>query len=176
MTDRLSTIGEDGVIRGATFSPCRIYRYVLERMWDADKPKVTWILLNPSTADHERDDPTNKRGISFSRRWGFGTCVFVNLFAFRASKPATMKQAQDPVGPENDRHVLQHVRDADRIVVAWGSHGAWRDRGREAVDAIQALGLEMHCFGLCKNGHPKHPLYLPNASRLRRVEFKLLAR
>ena len=79
--------------RGATFSHCRGWRYTLDRFWDDALPRILFILLNPSNADAFRDDPTNTRGINFAKAWGFGACIFANLFAFRTPRPALMKVA-----------------------------------------------------------------------------------
>lgn len=143
--------------RGAVFSPCGMYRYTLERRW-ADGPMLLWVLLNPSIADAQRDDPTNRRGIAFSRQWGFGACVFVNLFAFRSPSPSEMKAAWQPIGPENDSHILDQVEKADRIVVAWGIHGPHRNRDRDVLALLSEQKL--FCLGITQKGHPRHPLYM----------------
>ena len=57
---------------GAVFSPDRIYRYVLYRVWDEAKPRVMFIGLNPSTADESVDDPTIRRCKRFAADWGYG--------------------------------------------------------------------------------------------------------
>jgi len=68
-----------------------IYRYTLSRTWDASLPKMLTILLNPSTADQNHADPTNARGEVRAREYGYGTNIFVNLFAFRSPSPKVMK-------------------------------------------------------------------------------------
>ena len=143
--------------RGAVFSPCGRYRYTLERRW-ADGPMLLWVLLNPSTADAQRDDPTNRRGIGFSRQWGFGACVFVNLFAFRSPRPSEMKAAVWPIGSDNSSHILDQAEKADRIVVAWGTQGPHRNRDRAVLALLSEYKL--FCLGTTNVGHPRHPLYL----------------
>lgn len=34
----------------AVYSDCEIYRYSLTRIWDADAPRVMFVMLNPSKA------------------------------------------------------------------------------------------------------------------------------
>lgn len=140
---------------GAAFSACGRYRYALWRRWGAG-PGVAFIGLNPSTADHEMDDPTIRRCIGFARQWGFGSVSVFNLFAFRATKPDELRLAEAPVGPENDRW-LRNAGSVERLVVAaWGVHGSHRGRDRRA----RALLPDLSCLGITQGGHPRHPLYL----------------
>jgi hypothetical protein len=85
------------------------YRYRLTKTWDRSQPQVTWVMLNPSTATADTDDPTIRRVVGFSRRWGFGSAVVVNLFALRATQPGgprcfplprrTGQRSRHPGGP-----------------------------------------------------------------------------
>ncbi len=81
----------------------------------------------------------------------------LNLFAYRATRPAELKAAADPVGPGNDGHLLAATRDAALTVAAWGVHGGYR--GRAA--AVRALLPPLHILRFTRAGHPAHPLYLP---------------
>lgn len=150
--------------RSADFSPHQDYRYTLIREWDDSLPRLLWVLLNPSTADATNDDPTNRRGMGFARQWGFGSCVFVNLFAFRTSKPNKMKHAPFPIGPDNDTFILSQAHASETIIAAWGSHGPHRGR---AFDVRRLLkDFKLYCLGTTKAGEPKHPLYLRGDTKL----------
>ena len=149
----------------AIFSPNREYRYTLwrkvpvtfnfeERKWTGNY--VMFIGLNPSTADEVVNDPTIRRCISFSSSWGFTRMCMTNLFAYRATQPEDMKKQVDPIGPDNDTHLLQIAAGAGLIIAAWGNHGSFLGRDNEVVKLIPNL----HCLGVSKGGHPKHPLYL----------------
>lgn len=153
----------DGIKRFADFSPCRTWRYTLIRTWDDSLPRLLFILLNPSTADAKHDDPTNRRGISFAKRWSYGSVVFVNLFAFRTPYPKELRLADDPVGPDNDQHILQQVELSDLVVAAWGLHGTYCKRDK-AVRKL--IGRHIFCLGHTKDGHPKHPLYVRSDASL----------
>jgi hypothetical protein len=110
--------------RETTFSACRAYRYVLWREFGGlldDSRYVMFIGLNPSTADETNDDPTVRRCIGYTSAWGYGALCMTNLFALRATDPALMLKADDPVGPDNDTHLVEFARGADVIVAAWGS-------------------------------------------------------
>ncbi len=145
---------------GAIFSPDQRYRYVLWREWSAEKRRLVVIGLNPSTADATKNDPTITRCINFAKREGCGGLVMLNLFALRATDPSVMLAAKDPVGPDNDKYLKRHTILKDLIVVAaWGAHGG--HRGRDVAVASELLGhVALQSFGVTKEGHPRHPLYL----------------
>lgn len=149
---------------GALFDPTRRYRYRLWRRW-ADGGLAVFVMLNPSTADAERDDPTIRRCAGFARAWGFGGMTVVNLFALRATDPARLHRARDPVGRDNDRHIAAAAAGGDLVVVAWGVHGGLRERDRAVLDLLAAS--RPRCLGLTRGGHPRHPLYLPARTRCR---------
>ncbi len=149
------------MIGGATFDATGAYRYHLWREWDPDLPPVTFVMLNPSTADATRDDPTIRRCIGFARSWGYGRLEVVNLFAFRAASPGELFAAGDPTGPEN-AWWLSRANRTD-IVVAWGNHGRRAAGGvREAVARARTW-----CMGLTALGQPVHPLYVPGSRQPR---------
>ena len=150
--------------RHAAISACGIYRYALGRTWDAGKFPLPIIMLNPSTADAEIDDPTIKRCMEFSRREGFGGIWVGNLFAYRATSPADMRSARDPIGPENDTALLElfaRARAGDLpVLAAWGVHGEHNGRAARVVSMAAGAGARLVCLGVTKDGHPRHPLYI----------------
>lgn len=116
-----------------------------------------FIGLNPSTADETQDDPTIRRCIAFAKAWGYAALCMTNLFAFRATDPKDMMAATDPVGEDNDAHLLAMAEKAGVIVAAWGVNGTYK--GRDAK--VRKLIPMLHCLSLTKHNHPAHPLYLP---------------
>src|SRR4030095_16779832 len=106
------------MIRTALFSSCGRFRYRLGRR-GGEGPAVAFVLLNPSTADDEVDDPTVRRCIDFARRLGFGGLELVNLYAYVATDPAELRRAGYLVGEENDRHIVEAMSGCDRVVLAW---------------------------------------------------------
>jgi hypothetical protein len=120
-----------------------------------------FIGLNPSTATEVEDDPTVRRCQGYAQAWGYGGLVMTNLFAFRATDPRVMKAAPDPVGPENDRYLLDAARRAGLVMATWGNHGAFRGRSREVVGMLKGEGVELMCLKMTGQGEPGHPLYLP---------------
>lgn len=143
---------------GANLSDDGQYRYRLWRTWDASKPTLAFIMLNPSTADASDDDPTVRRCLGYAKDWGYGTLVVGNLFALRSTDPSNLKDHPDPVGPGNDDHLHRICEDADRVVVAWGTKGALHDRERAVAGLLDA---DLYALDTTKDGHPNHPLYQP---------------
>jgi hypothetical protein len=103
---------------GAVISDCQQYRYSLTRVWAENAPRACFIMLNPSIADATINDPTIRRCIGFAIEMGCGSLEVVNLFAFRATDPKAMKQADDPIGPENDRYLIEAAQCAAQVICA----------------------------------------------------------
>lgn len=142
------------------FSPGRQFRYTLWRQVDLFMPGVLMVIgLNPSTADEVNDDATLRKCMGFAWRWNCGTLCMANLFAWRDTDPAKMMAASDPVGPDNDRHLLECAGEATMILAAWGTHGSHQGRAAAVVKLLQDRPL--HCLGTNQDGSPKHPLYVP---------------
>jgi hypothetical protein len=147
---------------GAKFSRCRRWRYLLWRKW-ADGPVANFLMLNPSTADEVKLDPSCTRARLYAERWGFGALIVTNLFGWRATDPDEMKVARDPVGSLNDAAILKAAREADLVVCAWGNHGAHLGRSKKVLELLSRNKAELHALRLNACGEPAHPLYLPGA-------------
>lgn len=152
----------------AVFSLDRRYRYALRRRVGMDDSAVLFVMLNPSTADEEVNDPTIRRCIGFANRWGFGWLTVCNLFAYRATKPRDLWKSPDPIGLGNDFHILREARVANQVVVAWGEAAKWPHR----IASVRCLlaGIPLYCLGTNGSGSPKHPLYVPKSQPLVRWE------
>ena len=144
-------------------SPDRRYRYWLEANVSDDKGRVCmFLMLNPSTADAVKSDPTVSTCKRFARDWGYGTVRVCNLFALRSPYPKALKDSRDPIGSENDEWILRNARDADVIVCAWGNHGSLLGRDSRVRQMLEGEGLsgKLRHLGLTKLGQPRHPLRL----------------
>lgn len=153
------------VASAALYSDCERYRYVLTRTWGPACPKALFVMLNPSTATERQNDPTVERCERRARTLGFGAFRVCNIFAWRETDPTKMRRVLDPVGPENDAAIAEGCHWADRIVCAWGTHGAFLGRGPAVERLIRAISRDLYHFGLTKNGHPRHPLYVGYATK-----------
>lgn len=159
------------MIRTAEISDDGVYRYTLERRWEEDPRTIVWVMCNPSIADAEVDDPTIRRCIRFSRDWGFPGLVVVNLYAFRATKPAKMQLAEDAIGPDNERAIRSTIGDpyVDQVMFAWGSSivktGCTTPQSQAwATGEAHKRGHAVMCLGRTTLGYPRHPLYVPAAT------------
>ena len=146
--------------RTALFSRDRRFRYRLGRRW-GDGAAVCFVLLNPSTADEARDDPTIRRCIGFARSLGDDALEVVNLYAYVATDPAELRRVGYPAGRYNDGHIEAAARECERVVLAWGVHAAKLRRPEEVLVLLHRMGVEPHCLRLTAGGHPEHPLRLP---------------
>ncbi|MGJ3262026.1 MAG: DUF1643 domain-containing protein [Salinarimonas sp.] len=152
----------------AVLSACGTYRYRLERPAAADRataPPVAFVMLNPSTAGAERDDPTIRRVRILARGFGYGPLVVANLYALRATDPKALAVHPDPVGPENAAHLAAIAARAGDVVCAWGVH-ADPARAAEVVALLTRAGGRLWHLGLTKSGAPRHPLFVPRDVRL----------
>ena len=156
---------------GANFSGCRRWPYLLWRRW-ADGAAANFLMLNPSTADEVKLDPSCTRARVYAERWGFGALIVTNLFGWRATLPDDMKAARDPVGRGNDAAILAAARAAGIVVCAWGNHGAHLARSSRVVGLLRNAGVGLHMLRMNGCGEPAHPLYLPGALRARPWLFK----
>lgn len=150
----------------ATFSACGRFRYRLGRRWGPGPP-LLFVMLNPSTADGRKDDPTLRRCLGFSQRAGFDALEVVNLFAYRATDPSDLRAAGYPVGLRNDEHIAAAVRDSAAVCLAWGAHAARLARATEVLDLLRGLDARPQCLRLTRDGCPQHPLRLPSNCVLR---------
>lgn len=154
-----------GDLYGAELDKQRLYR------WSLGRGGCGWIAcfigLNPSTADEYKDDPTIRRCMGFARSWECTGLLVVNLYGWRATDPAGLAEADDPVGTDNDDVIDRAVRRADIVVAAWGASLPKRkvsglDRAREITNRY---GGRLECLGLTKHGHPRHPSRAPAGAK-----------
>ena len=154
--------------RSAVFSDDLRYRYRLSRRW-ADGEMLPFILLNPSKAGTEIDDPTTRRCIGFARRFGYSAIELVNLYAFIATFPEDLRKAGYPVGPDNDGHIEGACRWVPRVVCAWGSNAKGLHRPTEVLRMLKAWNVQPVALQINAGGVPAHPARLAYSREL--LEF-----
>ncbi|PKQ12594.1 MAG: hypothetical protein CVT70_07985 [Alphaproteobacteria bacterium HGW-Alphaproteobacteria-1] len=154
----------DGIIGGATFSPCGRYRQALTRDWTpegATPRAVLFVGMNPSVASAEVSDPTCHRELTFARDWGYTRYLKGNVLDWRATSPRDLPAPDLVCSPANIPALLAMAEEAELIVMAYGKlHARYGGIVRAATLALAATGRPLRCFGLNKDGSAKHPLYL----------------
>lgn len=156
----------DGVTDSwATYSDCETYRYALARTWDAAAQRVMFVMLNPSKATESANDPTVGRCEARAKALGFGAFMVTNLFSLRETDPHKMRKHPKPVGVETDQALLDGADWADVTIAAWGVHGVHCGRNADVSTLFARAKQPLHCLGLTKDGHPRHPLYLPYSAQ-----------
>lgn len=155
--------------RSAVVSACGQYRYVLQRVWDSNRPFLVFIMLNPSTADGVADDATIRVCMGRAHLMQAGGILILNLFAYRATKPSVMLKVADPIGPLNDETIRRCLTDRQMprplmVIAACGNDGCVRYRDQHVAAFVTGeLQIPLYCLGTTKSGAPKHPLRISYA-------------
>lgn len=126
------------------------------------------VMLNPSTADAFRADPTIRKVTGFAQRWGYHRILVGNLFGYRATKPAGLKCVNDPVGDPNPYALRTILEVSEKVLAGWGAHkmAEWQAGVfRALVRDYDPFPPKIICLGTTKSGAPRHPLYVPYAVR-----------
>jgi hypothetical protein len=155
----------------ATISDCGKYRYTLSRVWDMALPQMGFVMLNPSTADADTDDPTIRKCIGFAKRGHCGGINVVNLFAFRATDPADLRKAGYPCGPDNDAHIARAMLASHSAVCAWGANARNLARPAEVLALLRKLNRHPVALRLLAGNVPAHPLMLPYTCDLQPMPY-----
>lgn len=150
----------------AIISECGKFRYHLTRTWDEALRPLPFIMLNPSTADADKDDPTIRKCIGFAERLGFGGIEVFNLYGFRATKPRELKNHGYPEGPLNDSIMtrrLEELKLHERgyVICAWGAHARGLSKPQYVRSHLSLAGARLRALRLLPDGTPEHPLMLP---------------
>lgn len=165
---------------GALFSDDGKHRLKLWRQWHhaptiipglfghptptPDRGTLCFVGFNPSIAGVE-DDPTVAKLVRLAAKLGYSRLEVYNLLTRIATDPADLAGAEslaDLLSPEGRKLRLEGMRGADAVVVGWGAIKApFADLARaEILSDLSEVGVIPWCFGLNKDGSPKHPLYL----------------
>lgn len=154
----------------AVLSPCKKFRYRLQRDIGLFGPVAAMIMVNPSTADAYADDATIRRVIGFGKRLGWSRVIVGNVFAYRATDIRELARAADPIGPDNAAHLAEILDQADVAIVGWGTLSklppALREGWHTVSEIAASQGVSLRCFGVAKDGHPRHPLMIKYQSDL----------
>lgn len=153
-------------MNSAVFSEDGTHRYRLERHGLGGGyllAAVNFVMLNPSTATADVDDPTVRRCMGFARAWGYDHLVVTNLFALCATDPRELRDERKHLDAVNQRYVIDAAKAAELVVCAWGAHGG--EAGHYLGRLLRIHGVDTHALGVTADGSPRHPLYLRSDSK-----------
>jgi hypothetical protein len=177
MSVALTLTAERPLKGSARFSRNRTRRRELRRWWSEDSIAwAAWLMINPSNAGELREDPTSLRVTHFTRAWGFGGWIAVNLYPFISSDPARVwdwadwqRQGPDWEARDDLQANLEDIERAARMasirIVAFGAEPIerdqiWLEHCLEAFGQPSDCGSDerLFCLGTSKNGQPLHPM------------------
>ena len=171
----------------ASFSPCGLYRWSLNRRISRKTNTLIFIGLNPSKACSKFDDPTIRRLLSFSKRWNYGTLIVLNLFAKISFSPSLLGKSLDPIGSRNDEELSKWIYQWSNnplyeLWLGWGNKGILNNRNLEVISFLEINEIVRRSqypdasgpltLGLTNKGHPRHPLYISNRESLRPLDLR----
>jgi hypothetical protein len=151
-----------------------VCRWELRRIWnDVPEPRLlVWLMLNPSTADAEKDDPTLLRIIKWGKAWGYDGVIVVNLYPFRSPSPLDLAAWHKAGGltvevfQRNMEITLAAMAECDWMVMAgWGGSLPKPEGVLPYIRMLNTIGLTKHgawpvwrCLGVSQGGMPIHPM------------------
>jgi hypothetical protein len=153
----------------AHFSDCEKYRYWLRRDWDLSRKAISFLMLNPSTADEVDNDPTIERCQRRAITMGYGSMIIVNLFPFRMTDSKQLNTVDDLLGDvtEADDCILRAVHVSSITVCGWGKHPLAASRAQTVLSKLKSANLQdkVKCLQLNADKSPQHPLYIAYAQQ-----------
>lgn len=172
-----------GYVANAVISECGLYRLMLERrhkepsapsllaepLVPKTKGMLLVIMLNPSTADHRRNDATIRTLLRLTKQWGYEGFYVLNLYSYRTSKPSELLKLSPEVaiGPDNSKYLAHYIQQSSDVLVGWGNN-ANPQRAADVLAMVTQYTSRVYCVGCNKNGSPKHPLYTADSTPLTR--------
>ena len=153
----------------AHFSDCEKYRYWLRRDWDASKDAISFLMLNPSTADEVDNDPTIERCQRRAITMGYGSMIIVNLFPFRMTDSTLLNTVDNLLGDADEANdcILRAVQVSSITVCGWGKHPLAAPRAKIVLSLLKNANLQhkVKCLQLNADNSPQHPLYIAYAKQ-----------
>lgn len=153
---------------GAVFTDDRSHRLYLWRRWKKEGDWVMFIGLNPSTANERLNDPTVRRCIGFAQKWGYSGIFMCNAYTLVSTNPQKLN-IEAPIAIGTDLAMRMIRRRCAEVIVAWGNLITLVRNWEGRVNQIKNDLSPLHCLGVTKLGHPRHPLYLPYSAERTRI-------
>lgn len=155
----------------AIFSDDSKHRFSLNRIWDIEKEKAVAIMLNPSYADHLKNDLTVLKVTNFLIDQGFGSLSIVNLFSYIATDPKELSNNKDIIRSETNEYIVNSIKETDLVIIGWGSDSQKYISRKKDLKAILAESqIKLKCFRDSEGKMGRHPSRLGNDLEL--IDYK----
>lgn len=148
------------VTKGACFDESRKNRYYLFRIWDKSKPMVSFIGLNPSTANEHNNDNTITKVMKIAAHNGYGGVYMLNLYSCVTAYPDEIDSKDSKAIRINAVFIEEFTK--NDVVFCWGNFKQAQEISRGVIQKFN----NTLCIAQNKNGSPKHPLYCKDDSKL----------
>ncbi len=135
-------------------------RYLLQKIWDENKPHLAIVMLTPSEASGIELDNTTMLVLNNASRLGYGSVSIVNLFATIGDW--RLAHAED-ADQENIEHIDNVAKDADIIIYASGvgkaTNKTFLKRQNQVLEALKPYEPKLRCLSNKQgNARFQHPL------------------
>jgi hypothetical protein len=144
----------------ADFSPCRKYRFRLERNTGLTSQKaILFIMLNPSTSDETKNDRTTVNICKIAKKWNYGKVYVGNLNPFCSPHPSDLKSSPLPndIKEINEKHIREMAEKSHIIVYAWGNDYPYGNKLAEPDWLKTITKGKAYCIRKTVKDSPMHP-------------------
>ncbi len=135
-------------------------RFTYTKIWERNKPKALFILMNPSKGTELKIDNTIVNINNYCVDNGFGSFRIVNLFPFRATDPKELVGNTNIESERNMEVISNSIDEFDVVIIAWGTEKKFIRKKREVEQLLISKALipsKVLCWQDNKSGdYPKH--------------------
>ncbi|UZQ49303.1 DUF1643 domain-containing protein [Clostridium kluyveri] len=164
------------------------HRYLLERIWNDDKPKATVIMLNPSYADEIKGDNTSTKIINHlvdveieldeEVKIRVGGIKIVNIFSYIETESKELKKEDYTLLYDKitDIELKNAIKSSEIIIIAWGKEDKkiYRNRKNEIRNILKKYySNKVYYFINDDNTPSSHPSIMKNNSKLAKYDFNI---
>ena len=170
------------IFGSAEFSSCGKHRLRLDRWW-ADGPRALILGCNPSRAGANDNDPTICRlNVLLRDRIGISGYTMMNFGTYIGAAPAGFWRWRETAWRDDPEYAARRDLNLGLIaeltiaaplrIVAWGNLVPTVPDATKILAAIsRGYTVDLHAFGVTKDGSPKHPMArghhrIPDAAEL----------
>lgn len=145
----------------AIFSDDNQHRYLLKKTWDNDKKIISVITCYPNFEGTKKLDLTTQLIMNKVVEMDeFGSIHFVNLYS-NITTPINIKHLENSHDKHTDIHIMKAVKEADSVLLAWGSYGKKplvENRVNDVLDMLKPHSKKINILTNPQTNEIMHPL------------------